>query len=201
MTEALAVTPKPTDFPIVEVEQRINVRTAMAGIYLAQGFGSLTRCLVKAGYSRATARNLTNNGLGAKRCLDEALKLDPTASPAKLLEGGRRRLAESIAFIDPAAVPLRDVVRMFEATEKYFGGHELAPSNVTLGLVDRLAQIASLLAVAQHRGLPVPKVEPSYVEAQIVETPKEMALDQRKDRAAGTTEYVNSNKGGGDCIP
>lgn len=167
MNETLEKRPPPHDFPTVETpHNRVNIRKALAGIHMLNGEGSAYRCLMKAGYSRATARRL--NGLSVKDCIDEAAKLDPLMSPAKLLEGGRRRLAESIAFINPQTAPLRDVVRMFEATEKYFGGHEIQPGNATLNLADRLAGIVAFLVVARERGLPVPDLPAQFLEAKVV---------------------------------
>ncbi len=126
MSEALTVR---GDMPPLEIPKGIDIRRAMAGIYHLQGHGSMYRCLVRAGFSRSTARNLTRNGITAELCVAEAAKLDPMVAPSKLLEAGRRRLAESMAFLDPAKAPLRDVVRLFEATEKMFGGHEISASN------------------------------------------------------------------------
>lgn len=186
MSEALAVQQQPHDFPVVDEPKNINVRMVRAALLLTQGYGSLTRCLVAGGFSRATARNLQSNGLTAKRCLEEAAKLDPALAPAKLLEGGRRVLAEQIAFRDPQKMAVRDAVKLFEATEKYFGGHELQPVNAIFGLTERLAQIAALLAVAQRKGLPVP----SYVEAEVVATSsesRELSTPKRELTPDGTT--------------
>jgi len=168
MSETLQAYELPRDFPIAEAQTNVNVRKALAGIYLLQGRGSTLRCLLLAGFSRATARLQKQNGLKAEACIAEAAKWDRGANPAKMLEAGRRRAFAVIDSIDPSTVPLKDAMKMLDTVEKYYGGHELAPANVAFGLVERLAQIASLLAVAQHRGLPVPKLEPQYVEAKVV---------------------------------
>ncbi len=192
MAEAIEKRPLPPDFPdpLAGSKGRVNIRKAMAGIYALQGEGSMYRCAVKAGFSRSTARRLLANGITAERCIEEAAKLDPELGPAKLLEGGRRRLAEQIAFMDPRTVPLRDVVRMFEATEKYFGGHELSPTNTLVTVADRLSQVAALLAVAQRRGLPVPRVDTPYLDAEVVATSAEKVQAPRSVNSAtpdGTT--------------
>lgn len=158
----------PVDYPVETAKPRIDIRRAMAGVYALQGHGSMLRCCVKAGFSRKTARNLTQRGLSAEECIAEAAKLDPMLAPAKLLEGGRLVLAEQIAFRDPAKMAVRDAVKLFEATEKYFGGHELPTNQQLVTVADRLSQVAALLAVAQRRGLPVPRVEQPFVEAEVV---------------------------------
>ncbi len=132
----------------------INVRKALAGIYLLEGRGSLKTCLIEAGFSPTTARGPKDKGLDAKACLEEAKKLDSKADPANLLSAARKRAAQSIAAIDPLRTPLRDVVRLLDTTEKYFGNHEIPTGSPTLALAERLAGIAALLAVARERGLP-----------------------------------------------
>jgi hypothetical protein len=170
MSKALAVKPLPPDFPMVEpLPKGINIRKAMAGIHLLNGEGSQFRCLVKAGFSRATARNLTQAGLRAETCIAEAAKLDSMANPAKMLEAGRARAMLAIQSCDPKTVPLKDAMKMLDTIEKYYGGHELQPTNALITVADRLAQVASLLAVAQARGLPVPRAEQPYIEAKVIE--------------------------------
>ena len=164
---------KPKELTASGKPRPINIRKALAGLYLLQGRGSLKRCLIDAGYSRATARNAGNEGLQAETCIEESAKLDSKANPANLLETARRRAAAAFEAIDPKTAPLRDVVRMLETSEKYFGGHAIAPGNASLELAERLAGISALLAVARERGLtPVATRTPTldYVNAEKVET-------------------------------
>ena len=161
------------DLPAIETpHDRINIRKALAGVYLLNGEGSMTRCLMRAGYSRASARIQTKAGLTAKSCLEEAAKMDVQSSPGKLLEAGRRRAALAIAACDPAKVPLKDSMKMLETVEKFYGGHELAANVALTTVADRLSSIAALLAVARQRGLPVPAL-PDYQEAEIVASSSE----------------------------
>jgi hypothetical protein len=170
MSEALAVRPLPPDFPAIEpTAKRVNVRMAMAGIYLIQGYGSMYRCLVRAGFSRATARCYTANGLSEKRCLEEAKKWDDGADPAKMLEAARRRAFAVIDSTDPKTVPLKDAMKMLDTVEKYYGGHELTPSNALLTVADRLSNIVAMLTVARERGLPVPALPAAFVDAELVQ--------------------------------
>jgi hypothetical protein len=217
MSEALAKREPPHDFPAIEDAgpKQINVRMAMTGIYALQGLGSMYRCAVKAGFSRSTARRLTANGITVDRCIAEAAKLDPNVAPTKLLEGGRRVLAEQIAFRDPAKMQTRDAVKLFEATEKYFGGHELTPSNALLTVADRLSNIVAMLTVARERGLPVPSI-PSFTDAEIVEAKvsvdaasvENSSVSQHKDRASDIDNYdysaerveMSTLRRSGDCI-
>jgi len=174
MSEAIATKPLPSDFPVVEPTAKgVNIRRALAGIHLLNGEGSQYRCLVKAGFSRSTARKVTQNGLTAERCIAEAAKLDGMANPAKMLEAGRARAMLSIQACDPSKVPLKDAMKMLDTIEKYYGGHEIAPVNAIVSLADRLAQLAALLVVAKQRGLPVPDLPPTYVEAEVVATSSE----------------------------
>ena len=166
-------TPKqlPADFPIVEPTPKgVNIRRAMAGIHLLNGEGSQLRCLVKAGYSRATARNLTQAGLRAETCLAEAAKLDGIANPGKLLEAGRARAMLAIQACDPVKVPLRDTMKMLDTVEKYYGNREIPPGNTAIGVAARLADIVAMLVVARERGLPVPPLPASFIEAELVAT-------------------------------
>jgi hypothetical protein len=170
MSEAIAKKPLPSDFPTVEPTAKgVNIRKALAGIHLLNGEGSQTRCLVKAGFSRATARNLTLKGLGAKECIAEAAKLDAMANPAKMLEAGRARAMLSIQACDPSKVPLKDAMKMLDTIEKYYGGHELASGTVALNVADRLSSIVALLVTAKQRGLPVPELPASFIDAEVLE--------------------------------
>ncbi len=160
--------PLPPDFPAIETPRdRINIRKALAGLHILKGSGSTMRCLMLAGYSRATARNLTEKGLGAQACIEEAAKFDPMMAPTKLLEAGRRRMAEALAVIDPTTTPLRDIARAFETTEKFFGGHEIQAASSLTTVADRLQSIVAMLVVARERGLPVPSME-GFVDVEIV---------------------------------
>ena len=127
----------------------------------------MKRCLIDAGYSRATARSLSGKGLGAKECLEETRKLDATANPATMLANARRRAAACIEAIDPKTAPLRDVVRMLDTTEKYYGGYAIVAGNQAFSTVERLAAIGALFAIAQARGLPVPAPTIPYLDAEI----------------------------------
>ena len=163
----IATTETPPDFPVVDTPQnRINIRKALAGLYLLQGRGSMKRCLIDAGYSRSTARLVTQAGLSAESCLKETAKLEASANPAKLLETARRRAAACIEAIDPKTAPLRDVVRMLDTTEKYYGGYAIAAGNQAFSTVERLAAIGALFAIAQARGLPVPAPTIPYLDAE-----------------------------------
>ena len=163
--------PLPPDFPVIDTpETRVNMRKALAGIYLLRGEGSQLKCLVKAGYSRATARIQTQAGLSAKACIAEAAKLDSRANPAKMLEVGRSRAMLAIESCDPTTVPLKDAMKMLDTVEKYYGGHQLQPSSGGLALAERLAGIAALLAVARERGLPIQQAQLPAIEAQLVAT-------------------------------
>ena len=199
--KALTVKPLPSDYPTVEPTPKgINIRKAMAGIHLLNGEGSAFRCLMKAGYSRATARRL--NGLSAKDCIDEAAKLDGMANPAKMLEAGRSRAMLAIQSIEPSKARLGDVIKMLDTVEKYYGGHELTPTNAILGLTERLAQLAALMAVAQRKGLPVPSIE-AVIVSENDSRPGKETLDGPKDNGfrSYTSSYVNSKKAGGDSVP
>ena len=137
-----------SDLPaILDPGKRVNIRKALAGIYLLDGRGSMMRCLMLAGFSRSTARVQIRNGITAEQCLTEA---------------------QTIALMDPARTPVRDTVRLLEAVEKYHGGHELATTHPILALGDRLAAIAALLTEARRRGLPVPTLPPEFTDAEIV---------------------------------
>lgn len=197
MSEALLASELPRDYPAVDTpENRLNIRKALAGLYLLQGEGSQFRCLMKAGYSRSTAKKLTANGLTAKRCLEETAKLDNSANPAKMLEVARRRAMLSMESIDPKTAPLKDVVRMLDTVEKYYGG-QIPAMHATLTLSDRLSGMVALLAVAAARGLPVPALPQPYTEAQIVESDNKVesqAVASKDDAilAAGNGSFVNS---------
>lgn len=158
-----------SDLPaILDPGKRVNIRKALAGIYLLDGRGSMLRCLMLAGYSRSTARVQVRNGLTGDQCLAEAAKMDEGASPAKLLEGARRRASQTIALMDPARTQVRDTIRLLEVVEKFHGGHELSTTHPVLALKDRLASLVALLLVARERGLPVPALPPSFTDAEIV---------------------------------
>ena len=92
----------------------------------------------------------------------------------------------AIQSCDPSTVPLKDAMKMLDTVEKYYGGHELTPTNAILGLTERLAQLAALMAVAQRKGLPVP----SYVEAEVVasgDDSRAMSTVKRELTIDGTT--------------
>ena len=159
--------PEHPDFPAIDTPaNRINIRKALAGLYLLQGRGSMKRCLIDAGYSRSTARVLAAKGLDAKTCLAETHKLEASASPAKLLETARRRAFAVIEAIDPKTAPLKDVVRLLDTTEKYFGGHAVSAPGSSFSTVERLAAIGALFAIAQARGLPVPAPSLPFVDVE-----------------------------------
>ena len=124
------------------------------------------RCLIKSGYSRATARLQKQAGLTAESCIAEAAKLDGMAHPAKMLEAGRARAMLAIQSCDPVKVPLKDTMKMLDTVEKYYGGHEIPVGSALTTVADRLSQIAALMALAQRRGLPVP----SFIDAEVVAT-------------------------------
>lgn len=158
-----------SDLPaILDPGKHVNIRKALAGIYLLDGRGSMLRCLILAGYSRSTARVQVRNGLTADQCLAEAAKMDADASPAKLLEGARRRASQTIAIMDPARTPVRDTIRLLEVVEKFHGGHELSTTHPVLALKDRLDAIAALMIEARRRGLLVPVLPDSFTDAEIV---------------------------------
>jgi len=166
MNDKLALAPKPED----TTTRRINIRKAMAGIYLLQGVGSEAKCLVKAGFSRKTAHTPKGSGLSASACIAEARKLDVNANPANMLATARARAMLVIEGVG-ADAPLKDAMKMLEVTEKYYGGHELRPVDAIVGLADRLAQMAALLTIGQRRGLPVPTLEAdTAIEAEVVAT-------------------------------
>lgn len=191
MSEAIAKRDLPADYPITEpLPKGINIRRALAGIHLLNGEGSQYRCLVKAGYSRVTARRITANGLTAERCIAEAAKLDGISSPAKMLEAGRARAMLAIQACDPSTVPLKDAMKMLDTVEKYYGGHELQPSSVALNVADRLSQVVALLVEAKQRGLPVPALPESFTDAEVVATrseSREMSTASAEITPDGTT--------------
>ena len=202
-TDAIAKRPLPSDYPTVEPTQKgVNIRRAMAGIHLLNGEGSQYRCLVKAGFSRSTARKVMQNGLTAERCIAEAAKLDGMANPAKMLEAGRSRAMLAIQSLEPSKARLGDVIKMLDTVEKYYGGHELTPTNAILGLTERLAQLAALMAVAQRKGLPVPSIE-AVIVSESDSKPGKETLNGPKDNEfrSYTSSYVNSKKAGGDSVP
>ena len=176
-----------TDLPAIDTPQnRINIRKALAGLHLLNGEGSELRCLVKAGFSRSTARNLTQNGLSAERCIAEAAKLDSKANPANMLAAARARALLAIESHDPKTVPLKDSMKMLDTVEKYYGGHEIQPSASILSVAERLATIASLLAVAQARGLPVNAPARPFLEAKVL-SEAVTSTEQRSVSTDGTT--------------
>lgn len=173
MSEALTK-PLPQDFPAVDTPAtRINIRKAMAGLRILNGEGSVMRCLIASGYSRATARIQTQAGLSAESCIAEACKLDERANPANLLAAARSRAMLAIESVDPKTVRLGDAMKMLDTAEKFYGGHEISPSSVALNVADRLAQVVALLVEAKQRGLPVPALPESFTDAEVVATRSE----------------------------
>mgnify|MGYP001417843249 CR=1 FL=1 len=184
MSEAVAKTPR------VESSKRINWRKALAGIKLLEGHGSLKQCLIDSGFAEHSARKPQDNGLAADRCLAEAAKLGIDSNPAKMLEAAREKAMLAIAACDPNTVALKDAMKMLDVIEKYHGGHEIAAGHAITSLTDRLTGMVVLLAVARERGLPVPMLPASFIDAEIVPS---VATARRKRKVSTEVVAVSSD--------
>lgn len=139
------------------VENRpINIRKALAGLYLLRGDGSLKRCLMQAGFSEKTASNPTQAKLTGQNLLAETARLENESKPGKLLAAARARMAEALAVADPLRTPLKDIARAFETVEKLHGARESSiPLVPGLDVGERLVMVERLVLVARERGLPI----------------------------------------------
>jgi hypothetical protein len=164
--------------------RRVNIRRAMAGVYLQSGYGSLKQCLIRAGFEETTASNPETLGLSAERCLEEAKFFENNADPSSILSLGRLRMAESLAVLDPLRTPIKDVARAYDVVEKYHGRHTIPVDANPLALGDRFSVIINLVNIAAERGLPLPGID------RLLAGAKAVASCETEPPSA----YVNSEK-------
>lgn len=181
MSEA-AETPKPT--ATKTPGRDINMRLALTGKYLLEGM-STKQAAIKAGYAESTAIKPKQNGLTVQRSLEELAKLDPDASPAKILGLARTRAREALESTHGREMRMVDIARILDVTERAYGaGESLDAFNEARVHVDRTVFMRELVTMFGDKiGPPVastPALSPPVDAVEVTET----TADVEKERDA-----------------
>jgi hypothetical protein len=133
----------------------INLRKAKAGIKLLEEGGSVKQALIASGYSPKTAHTPKAKNLDAKACIAEAVKLDPSLEPAKLVQGARKVFQAKIqhALDDPEAITkarFSDIARFLEVAERSYTVQD-GQDMTARSFVDRIEWLAELQAEIKAR--------------------------------------------------
>ncbi len=152
--------------------QSVNFRKAAVGLKILAGdTRSQRKRLLEANYAPSTARKPKDRGLGEDSCVREALKLDQTGDPGKILQLARDRLQEKLETLKVGDERSPEIARTMDICEKWFGDREKAPrEGRTAAGGTRIGTVQIVLLEAAQRGLVEldPRFSGPVIEAQPV---------------------------------